>query len=98
MTIFLWIAAIWLLPLWFAFRMWYFDEYFDGVDKTFTIFFICILSWIGLFVSAAIKSVDAKDMAKTFFIPYRENSMQNKVFWYKVRRFFLYFLLIKEPK
>jgi len=103
MITFLLIMGIWVLPLWFLFRLWYFtNKYshgyaeFDGQSKAFSAFLVLVVSWIGFFMSAGIVGSRKEHMARTFFIPVRENSMAAKIFWFKVRIALLRLLLIKE--
>jgi hypothetical protein len=107
MEAFLWFMAIWGIPLWFTFRLWYFTNKrtgtndwlsigFDGVSKGFSVFFVLLLSWLGFWLTVAITNVTKSDVAQTFFLPVREKSMASKMFWYKMRVLALRFLFIKE--
>jgi hypothetical protein len=93
---FLIILGVWLLPLWFFFRVYYFDRTLDGFDLFFALLMISITSWIGLLLMVHVTG-SHRAARKAFFLPEKKDqSMQSKIFWYRVRSFFLALLLIKE--
>ena len=109
MTAFLFLFFLYIVPIWFTLRMRYFankrareyswQENYETVDFGFAIFFICVVSWIGFGVAIAISGCKKSDVAQAFFLPYgRGKSMRTKMFFYKVRKFGLRLLFIKEPE
>jgi hypothetical protein len=96
MVTFLVILGVWLLPLWFLLRIWVFDGTLDGFDIFFSVLMIVIISWLGLLLMVEVTD-SWRAARKAFWLPEKgQQSMQSKIFWYKVRTFFLALLLIKE--
>ena len=102
-TLFTVLFFMYVLPLWFMFRLWYFtkdrESYrggFDGADKVFSVFMIFIVSWLGFIISLSVANPKRNDLRRTFFLKANDKSMAAKIFWYRVRVLLLRLLFIKE--
>lgn len=97
MIIFLIIFFLYILPLWFLFRYYYFDEYMEGEELAFGIVLTLIISWIGFSIVVLMDNDESDAIRETFFLPpKRDQSLNSKIFWYKIRVLLLRLLFIKE--